>query len=195
MRKHSWVLLVVGAFLLWGTAGAQADIIDFQCKFPDDPDEVHHTWVFDFTTSTLGLQETLTHIDEDGVQVYGEAAGRGASFHVTKAVQNTSEFEWIGYTIDLILGSTSASYLLPPAATPVSSPYLQWDPLLSSVTHLEFVAPVSVPIGGVVTFDFDIYVENLGAFDFTIRQQAVPIPEPATLSLLGFGLVALLRRR
>lgn len=195
MKKQCLALLAVSALLLCGTASAQAGFLDFQCTFPDDPGSTHHLWDFDYPTCSLTLQESIGHLDDDHVQMWGETEGRGISFHVTKTVQNTTIFDWIGYTIDIIPGSTPASFLLPPAATPASSPYLQWDSVLSSTTHLEFVQPVAVPTGGSVTFDFDIYLDAFGVFDFTIRQQAVPIPEPATLSLLGFGLVVLLRRR
>lgn len=189
---------IAAAAMLACTAGANAGFVEFGCEFPDDPEGAAHWWDWQENpdgTYLLTLREAIGHFGDDDVDMYG-TTDEDPVFHVTKTVQNTTDFEWISYTIDLIdLGGTGSTFVLPAASTPSSAPYLQWSAGLSSPSHLEFVSPVTVPIGGSVTFDFDILVPVTGVFDFTIRQRAIPIPEPGTLGLLGLGLVGLVRRR
>ena len=105
---------------------------------------------------------------------------------IIKDVENDSDFTWTGYSITVPDGGD---------ITFVGTPTSDRMTLVSQSAYaLEFGAPDAVADGEWVQFSFDVLIPSTGPFTFTLTQE--PIPEPATLGLLGLGgAVLILRRR
>jgi hypothetical protein len=105
---------------------------------------------------------------------------------VTKEVTNNSGYDWTGFEIALPDGGVNTFVNV--ASSDIMTLDSQSDYLLV------FTEPSPVLQGQTVTFTLDILVPTTGPFGFTLDQ--TPIPEPATMSLMGLGgALALLRRR
>jgi hypothetical protein len=189
MRTYRYLaaVVVISGFASVASAGT---ITNFWCFFPDDPNSTHHTWDFNYDAQALSLEEALDHFQIDAVEMHGQTDGTKLPtvFHVTKTVQNTTTLPWIGYQLELIPGAVSPEFVAGTGTSDIMTLNLE------TPTLLEFVEPQQVPVGGFVTFDFDIMIPDGAAFDFTLRQTATPLPEPASLLLLAVaGLIV--RRR
>lgn len=103
---------------------------------------------------------------------------------ITKTVENDTDIIWTAYEIKV--AGAGVSFM----GTPTSDVF-QNAALVDSTTLL-FSEPLTVAPGESVTFNFDLLVETIGTFEFTLTQ--TPIPEPASMLLLGLGGL-LLRRR
>jgi hypothetical protein len=162
---------------------AHAGVVDFQCTFPQDPQQSYHIWAFDDQNLELTLTEAINGAGADQVIMSGGADG-DPTFHVIKEVENQTGVTWTGY--ELHLSGAGVSFV-PPAG---SSHFLT-----SNVTAnlIEYFSPNPVPNGDTVVLDFYINLSESGLFSFTLTQ--IPIPEPATLGLLALGGLLLRRRR
>ena len=105
---------------------------------------------------------------------------------VRKAIKNDSTFVWTDYHV-VVSGSPGVDYV-PGTATSDTFGTIVEGP--GGV--IDFYAPATVPIGGVLRIAFDIVIPP-GSFSFDISQ--MPTPEPSALALLGFGALAVLRRK
>ena len=162
---------------------AQAGVTDFQCTFPNDPQEIYHTWTFDYQDLELTLAEAINGGGADHLMGSGEADG-DPTIHVVKSVENQTGVPWTGY--ELHLSGAGVSFV-PPT---VSSHFLTSN---LTANLIEYFSPNPVPNGDTVVLDFYINVAEAGLFSFTLTQ--IPIPEPATLGLLALGGLLLRRRR
>ena len=112
---------------------------------------------------------------------------------ISKTIENTTGFEWVGYQVDLDPGGTATF-----TGTP-SSDVFTFDSMASSPISISFVPPSTVPSGSSVTVNFDILVPDEGPFGFTLTQTPIVIPEPGTLLLgllaAGAGSAVALRYR
>lgn len=97
---------------------------------------------------------------------------------ISKMIENTTGFEWIGYNVDLDPGGTATF------TGTASSDVFTYDAGASSATSLVFTPPSTVPSGSSMTINFDILVPDEGPFGFTLTQTPILIPEPGTL-LMG----------
>jgi len=110
-----------------------------------------------------------------------------SKFTLTSTVTNETSFIWTGYLLSLN-PAESASFANGSAGSTKFGTVLYPDKW-----HVEFRSPQEVAPGQVVTMQFDIVIPDDGSYTFTLTQ--TPIPEPATLALLGLGALACLRRR
>lgn len=179
-------LLGMGAVIL-ACSIAQAGIISFDCYFPDDPYGYEHDWEYDFVSSRLALDERLYELpspEGDRVRISG-ATDADPTFTLIKTITNTTGETWTGYDLELIGNTTFVD------GTAVSTKFGTYS-FSDDFKIVHFYAPVPVLNGEEVTLQVDINIPTVGLFDFTMAQH--PIPEPASIMLIGLG-VLLLRKR
>jgi hypothetical protein len=148
-----------------------------------------HSYTFNTTSAVLGFQEGT--VSSTGVDPYVTVSGDTDGdpiFHMDEAIQNTSGVSWTGWKITLS-GSATFDVASAPSSDTFHAPYT----LTSGNQVLTFGSPDNVLNGSTVNLHFDISVPTTGLFSFGLTQEA--IPEPATLSLLALGGLALLRRK
>ena len=129
-------------------------------------------------TELFGGPETLAHVvsgltDVDPVMT------------ITKSVTNDSGFAWTGYEVALP-DNGGITFV----GTPTSDTMILTS---QSDYQLLFGEPQAVAHGETVQFVFDVLIPSTGPFSFTLTQ--TPIPEPASLTLLSIGGIALIRHR
>ncbi len=155
-----------------------ATIVEFD--FP----ESMGTYSYELDGFSLNVIENLWEAGSVGFTVSGDLE-LDPIFYITKAVENTTGIEWIGYelTLDLLGDATFTGT----AASDVFTLESQ------SSYEIVFERPDSLLNGETVTFDLDIHVPDSGPFSFTLTQTPILIPEPATIALLGIGMLFLRR--
>ncbi len=143
------------------------------------------TYSYTLNDFSLDITENLWEIGSVGFTVSGDLE-LDPIFYITKAVENTTGIEWIGYELTLdLLGDATFTGI---AASDVFTLGSQ------SSYEIVFEGPDSLPNGGTVTFDLDILVPDSGPFSFTLTQTPILIPEPTTIALLSAGMLFLKRR-
>lgn len=185
MRKMTLILGMVAVIFACSTAGA--GIISFGCYFPADPYGYDHQWNYDFVNSRLAITETLLSLptsEGDQIKISGETDA-DLTFTLIKTITNITGETWAGYDLELIDNTTFVD------GTAGSTKFGTYS-FSDDFKILRFYAPQPVLNGEVVTLQVDINIPTCGLFDFTMAQH--PIPEPASIMLLGLG-VLLLRKR
>jgi hypothetical protein len=176
MRK----ITLLAALLIF-SASLHAGFVDVICSNTGDPTfAATHQWDFVFETQSVWLIESYTHTGTDSVFVDGETT-EDPILSMTKAVTNENGHVWTSYS--LTLGGTAtfvsaSSDLLP--VVDLSDTYILFSG--GTVNH-----------GDTLNMAFTVNVPTTGMFSFCLTQLA--IPEPASLSLLGLGALALIRRK
>lgn len=178
MRK---AILLTTIFVL--SAALQAGFLEVICSNPDEPDfDSTHNWGFVFEDQLVWLEEIYDHLGTDSVYVSGKT-DEDQLLTMTKAVTNSNGTVWTAYS--LTLGGN---------ATFVSA--LNSNNLFSNVSvddsYVLFDGG-SVGSGQTLEMSFVVNVPVIGDFSFCLTQLA--IPEPASLTLLGLGALALYRRK
>lgn len=160
--------------------------VNVEERFPPVPDHVLQMWEnkvnFDGLPPGLAAKVELgmkigRQKDLPKIIITGETDADPV-MHITQTLENKTGFTWTGYRLELT--GTDVYFVVDSASSDVFTNTAYPDPLT-----LIFSQPDTVPRNGTVTFDYDILVESIGEFSFELAQ--TPIPEPATLMLLGLG--------
>ncbi len=137
---------------------------------------------------TWDIVETGQEAFASSGSIYSSILGENQDpqFAITLTVENNTGFIWTGYVLELDQGENATFF-----GTASTS-----GPEFGTVTYpgdktINFSGTEYVDIGESVTFNFVIDVPNFGD-GFALTQ--TPIPEPATIALLGLGSILLLRR-
>lgn len=110
-----------------------------------------------------------------------------SSFTISSTVTNETSVTWIGYRLTLD-PTEDATFVSGSAGSTKFGTVNEIDDWT-----LEFWAPAEVLPSQVVTLQFDVHIPDNGPYTFSLTQN--PIPEPATIALLGLGSLALVVRR
>jgi hypothetical protein len=167
-----------------------AGVTDIELLFPTDPATVDHvSWDYDFPSDTLTLTEEYFGYGSDLVTING-TTDEDPMINFDKTVLNDNASTWVGFQMTLDPeGDATFDYTV----TPTSDKFTILD--TATAYELIFLAPDPVEVGQSVIFDFDVLVPTIGSFNVDLTQTPLYVPEPATMLLLGFGGLALLKRR
>ncbi|MGD0784305.1 MAG: PEP-CTERM sorting domain-containing protein [Sedimentisphaerales bacterium] len=159
----------------------------FWCGFADDPvPQVKHVWSFNCTESCLNLAETLHAIGTDGMITMTGQTDQDPMFLMDEVIDNDTLVDWTSFDIQILSGSANFNYTYTPLSNFFGS-------TTQTPTDLTFLSPLVVHPGDSVEMKFKIQVTSTGPFTLTVSQTA--IPEPATITLLCIGALALLRKK
>ena len=193
------------AAVLAATASLQADIIDWGCDDDGDGAIVINDALTDLIPN--GGDYTL---DLTGAQYWGPGHLNGffesdtstdPIVWLVETVENETTFDWTDYHIDI---GMNQDFDITGVITPVGWTTVVTDPVpgqsLPAGAGIGYVGAVDYYYGGSGTEvvigdsgDFGLKVEFVGTVEFCTSQY--PTPEPASLTMLALGALAVIRRR
>lgn len=204
------IVVVAAGLVLAFFSIAQAGFVSFDCSFPDDPTQAIHNWTFtgydsgggvvavadknNTSPNGLGNASSYSLVLAENISKlgYDQVSGSGVTdsdpiFHIQKTVTNSGTVAWTSY--ELMLNPTgNATFVIGG-----NNHATIYNNTSVSTYDLIFSSPNAVQPGQTVVLDFDIAVPLIGPFNFCLTQN--PIPEPATICMLGLGALGLLRKR
>ena len=173
MSKRT-ILFTSIAVVLFLSGAVQAELVSFSA-------DVTSTW----SPGGAVIMQGISTLSSPSVITMN--AHSNSSFTINLTVVNESSITWTGYilTLDLLGYAT----FVPGTAGSTEFGTVEYtDPCI-----LKFWAPDEVLPTKPVGLQFDIDIPGGSPHTFSLTQQ--PIPEPATIALLGLGAAVLLARR
>jgi len=185
-----WISILVGTI-------SQANVVSINVYPEDPPWEAIHGWFFDYNLQVLTTYDAI----------FGEANGRyvgwdslimsglvdsDSTFAIIRNITNNTGVTWTGYELYNMPGRGGGGWFVSGSA---QSTHLQTITYPDGHAYIEFSEPPPVLDGESFTIEFDFYVPYIPEGGFLNRLGSVAIPEPATISLVTLGALALLRRR
>ena len=172
MSKCKVLFTSMAVVLLLGGL-AQARLVSFTADAPA-------TW----TPSGAVILQEIPSFAPAAVTITAESH---STFSISSTTTNDTGYTWTACI--LTLDAADAAKFVPGSG--------QSTDFKTVIDHtawmMEFQAPFEVPPGEIVTFELQIDIPDTGPYTFTLTQ--TPIPEPATVVLLGLGSLALLARK
>ena len=190
MKRNAIVFVVV---IITGFSNvAHSGLVNgsFDCNFPSDPHMYRHEWSFNYGLVELTIVETFDELGPDVGELSFETDSDLTTFTVIKKITNNTDITWTEYTLTLYDIGGEASFVEGSAGAAGSKFRTVAYP---DATTIEFSGDDPVLDGHLVQLQLDIVIATAGAYELTLTQN--PVPEPATISLFGFGALVLLRER
>lgn len=116
---------------------------------------------------------------------------------IDNSIDNQTSFAWTQFTVNLTM---DVSFTLTNVAvtTPGDWGVVSFDQT-ANFTGSNYLATVVYNIGAAIatngTIDFGYWVKFSGSPSYTITQEMIPVPEPASWAMVALGAVALLSTR
>jgi len=171
MSKHIALFSLAGVVLFFSGI-AQGELLDFSSSEPSTWDQSGAFFLQEYySAGPFGLEMT---------------AQANSVFIITSNTTNVSGFTWIGYLLELDPLEAATFVYGSAQSTDFQSA------IYPNAWTIEFQEPIAVPHGEHVTLEFKVDIPTGSPYTFTLTQ--TPIPEPATVVLLGLGTLALLTR-
>lgn len=171
MSKYITLLTLAAAVVSFGGI-AQGELLDFSSSAPSTWDQSGAFFLQEFSSAgPFGLEMT---------------AQASSVFIITSNTTNDSGFTWTAYLMELNPLEAATFVHGSAQSTDFQSAIYPDD------WTIEFQEPIAVAHGEQVTFEFKVDIPTGPPYTFTLTQ--TPIPEPATVVLLGLGTLALLTR-
>ena len=170
--RNKAVILTAGVMVLFGGI-AQAKLVSFST------DEIY-SW----SSSGAVITQAISDIVPNDVIMTADA---DSIFTIVSSFVNESGFTWTGYM--LTLDPTGNATFVNGTASSTKFHTVNYPDLWT----LQFLAPDAVAPGHLVALQFDLRVPDGPPYTFKLTHQ--PIPEPATLALLGLGALVLVTGR
>lgn len=187
MMKATKSLVVCAILVASLTSVSHAGFVQIDVRRAGPP-----VGVFDLIMNNLDIAEGRVSIAGFvSAQVLAELIISGVTdadpvMHMTMTVENQSNFTWTGY--EFTIAGTGVSFVPGSASSDVFTVVNEPDVMTVIFSEPAAVAPLSS-----VGFEFDILINSIGDFGFSLTQS--PIPEPATLMLLSLGGAFLLSKK
>lgn len=196
--------LLVGGVLLSLASISSASITDWSCG-PDTDGAIDCTAGWNSGSYTLTITGTQYWGPGHMVGDFTTDTDEDPTVGMVNYIDNDTDFAWSDYHVTIYMSKTftiSGAYVgYPTDWTPntvtVQPPPLAGDFVDSHGTHwpyagtVDYFAGTDVQIGGMLVFGYAISF----AGGISYEQEMYPTPEPATISLLVLGGLAMLRRR
>ena len=190
-------ILVIPALVLALASAAQASIIGWDAA-SDGDGVITCTSGWNAESGTLSIDGVQHRVSEQGdighiLGSFTTDTELDPTVTMNNSVDNDMDFTWTAYHINILMNKT---FTISNAA--VSSPG-NWTASVTQPTWngtkyvgaIDYFGGTGIAVGQ--TLDFGYRISFLGSIAYC--QEMIPTPEPATLSLLALGGLALLRRR